>query len=146
MALAERTAEVKWHGSLADGDGTVRGGSEDYTDLPLDWASRSDRANGKTSPEELLAAAHASCYAMAFTLLLARDGIKADELDVQAKCSLEESDEWYTITAIDLAVTGRVPDMDTERFEAAAREADEHCPISNALRGNVDIRLRATLA
>ena len=90
MALAERTAEVQWNGTLADGDGSVRAGSLAVTDLPLDWASRSDRADGKTSPEELLAAAHASCYAMSLTLLLARDGKRAEHLDVKAKCSLEE--------------------------------------------------------
>ena len=145
MALAERTADVKWNGTLADGSGAVQGGGGAIADVPVDWASSSGRAHGTTSPEELLAAAHASCYAMALTLLLARDGKKAEELDVKATCALEERGDWYTISSMELAITGRVPDLDAEAFEAAAREADEHCPISNALRDNVDIRLTATL-
>src|SRR3712207_912193 len=117
MALAERTAEVQWNGTLADGDGSVRAGSMAVTDLPMDWASRSDTAHGTTSPEELLAAAHAGCYAMSLTLLLARDGKRAEHLDVKAKCSLEERGDWYRISAMDLAVTGTVPEMDPAAFE-----------------------------
>ena len=145
MALAERTAEVRWNGTLAKGDGTMRAGSEAVTDLPIHWASRSDRANGTSSPEELLAGAHASCYAMALSLLLTRDGTPPDHLDVKAKCSLEEDGEWYTVKAMDLVVEGAVPDLDADAFEKAAREADAHCPISNALRNNVEIRLSASL-
>ena len=145
MALAERTAQIKWNGTLADGSGHVRGGGGALADVPVDWASRSERAHGTTSPEELLAAAHASCYAMALTLLLARDGVKAQTLDVEATCSLEEQGEWYRIASIDLAVRGHVPDLSAERFEDAAREADACCPISVALRDSVEIRLTATL-
>ena len=145
MALAERTADIKWNGTLADGSGQVRGGGGALADIPVDWASRSERAHGTTSPEELLAASHASCYAMSLTLLLARDGVKAEALDVQAKCALEDDRERYRVQSIDLAVRGRVPDIDAEQFEAAAREADVHCPISIALRDNVEIRLSATL-
>ena len=146
MALAERTAEVHWNGTLAKGDGTLRAGSEAITDLPIDWASRSDRAHGTSSPEELLAGAHASCYAMALSLLLTRDGTPPESLDVKAKCSLEESGEWYTVSAIDLEVRGSVDGLDADAFERAAREADSHCPISVALRDNVEVRLSATLA
>jgi len=146
MALAERTAEVHWNGTLAKGDGTLRAGSEAVTDLPIDWASRSDRAHGTSSPEELLAGAHASCYAMSLSLLLTRDGTPPETIDVKAKCSLEEAGEWYTVSAIDLEVRGEVPDLDAEAFERAAREADAHCPISLALRDNVEVRLSATLA
>src|SRR3712207_4534860 len=102
MALAERTAAVQWHGALADGDGSVRAGSGAVTDLALDWAASSEKADGKTSPEELLAAAHASCYAMSLTLLLARQGRRAERLDVAATCALEERGEWYAVTAMDL--------------------------------------------
>ena len=146
MALAERTAEVHWNGTLAKGDGTLRAGSEAITDLPIDWASRSDRAHGTSSPEELLAGAHASCYAMALSLLLTRDGTPPGSLDVKAKCSLEEAGEWYTVSAIDLEVRGSVDGLDADGFERAAREADAHCPISVALRDNVEVRLSATLA
>lgn len=146
MALAERTAEVRWHGTLAKGEGTMRAGSEAVTDLPLDWASRSDRANGKTSPEELLAGALASCYAMALSLLLTRAGTPPERIDVKAKCSLEEEGDWYRVSAMDLEVHGEVPDVDADRFAAAAREAEAHCPVSNAMRDNVEIRFSSTLA
>ena len=146
MALAERTAEVRWNGTLAKGDGTMRAGSEAVTDLPIDWASRSDRAHASSSPEELLAGAHASCYAMALSLLLTRDGNPPEHLDVKAKCSLEEDGDWYTVTAMDLSVVGAGPGLDADAFDTAAREADAHCPISNALRDNVKIRLSSELA
>ncbi len=146
MALAERTAQVQWTGTLADGSGTVKAGSGAVNDLALDWASDSASADGTTSPEELLAASHAGCYAMALTLLLAREGNRAERLDVGAKCALEERGDWYAITSIDLDVTGTVPGLDGAAFEQAAKEADEHCPVSIALRGQVEIRVKATLA
>jgi osmotically inducible protein OsmC len=146
MALAERTAQVQWTGTLADGSGTVKAGSGAVSDLALDWASDSASADGTTSPEELLAAAHAGCYAMALALLLARQGNRAERLDVGATCALEERGDWYAITAIDLHVTGTVPGLDGAAFEQAAEEADEHCPISIALRDRVEIRVKATLA
>ncbi len=146
MALAERTAEMHWNGTLAKGDGSLRAGSEAVTDLPIGWASRSDRADGKSSPEELLAGAHASCYAMALSLLLTRDGTPPESIDVKAKCSLEESGEWYTIKSMDLEVRGAVPGLGAEAFEQASVEADRHCPISNAVRENVEVRISATLA
>lgn len=146
MALAERTAEMHWNGTLAKGDGALKAGSGAMTDLPIGWASRSASADGKSSPEELLAAAHASCYAMALSLLLTRDGTPPETLDVKAKCSLEEAGDWYTVKALDLEVRGTVPDLDADAFAKAAVEADEHCPISNAVRDNVEVRISATLA
>ncbi|HEX8103786.1 MAG TPA: OsmC family peroxiredoxin [Solirubrobacteraceae bacterium] len=146
MALAERTAEVRWNGTLASGDGVLRAGSDAVTALPIDWASSDDRAEGASSPEELLAGAHASCYAMALSLLLTRDGTPPETLDVEARCSLEEDGDWYRVSAMDLEVRGSVPDLDGGAFERAAREADRRCPISNALRGSVEIRLHAELA
>ncbi|MBA2517452.1 MAG: OsmC family peroxiredoxin [Solirubrobacterales bacterium] len=145
MALAERTAEVEWKGTLARGEGMMRAGSGSVTDLPISWASRSDRADGKSSPEELLAGAHASCYALALALFLTRDGTPPDSIDVKAKCSLEEMGDWYTVKSMDLEVRGAVPELDAAGFEKAAREADVHCPISNALRDTVEIRLSAEL-
>lgn len=145
MALAERTAEVHWESSLARGEGSVRGGSGAVSDVPLDWASRSERAHETTSPEELLAAAHASCYAMALSLLLSRAGNAPERLDVKAKCSLEAEGDWYRISALDLDVRGEVAGLDAEAFNRAAEEADAHCPVSNALRGGVELRLSATL-
>ena len=146
MALAERTAEMRWNGTLAKGDGSLKAGSGAVDELPIGWASRSDRADGKSSPEELLAGAHASCYAMALSLLLTREGTPPDSIDVKAKCSLEESGDWYTVKALDLEVRGTVPELDAEAVEKAAVEADRHCPISNAVRDNVEVRISATLA
>ena len=146
MALAERTAEMRWNGTLAKGDGALKAGSGAVDDLPIGWASRSANADGKSSPEELLAGAHASCYAMALSLLLTRDGTPPDSIDVKAKRSLEESGDWYTVKALDLEVSGTVPDLDSDAFEKAAVEADRHCPISNAVRDNVEVRISATLA
>ena len=145
MALAERTAEVHWESSLARGQGSVQGGSGAVSDVPLDWASRSDRAHGTTSPEELLAAAHASCYAMALSLLLTREGTPPERLDVKAKCSLEADGDWYRISALDLVVRGEVPGLDANGFARATEDADAHCPVANAVREGVEIRLRATL-
>ena len=143
MTLAERTAEVHWEGTLARGEGEVLGGSG--ASLPLDWASSSEGADGKTSPEELLAASHASCYAQALALMLTREGTPPERLDVRAKCSLEERGEWFEITTVDLEVRGAVPDLDEEAFERAAERADRRCPVSNALRAGVEIRLNASL-
>lgn len=145
MELAERTAEVRWNGTLASGDGTLHAGSAAVTDLPIDWASSSAKAHGTSSPEELLAGAHASCYAMALSLLLTRDGTPPESLDVKASCSLEEDGDWYTIKAMELDVRGSVPDLDADAFERAAKAADEHCPISNAVRDNVEVRVTASL-
>lgn len=145
MELAERTAEVRWNGTLASGDGTLRAGSDAVTDLPIDWASSSATAHGTSSPEELLAGAHASCYAMALSLLLTRDGTPPQSLDVRASCSLEEDGDWYTIKAMELDVRGSVPNLGADAFERAAKAADEHCPISNAVRDNVEVRVTASL-
>jgi len=146
VALAERTAEMRWNGTLAKGDGALKAGSGAVDELPIGWASRSDRADGKSSPEELLAGAHASCYAMALSLLLTREGTPPDSIDVKAKCSLAEDGDWYTVKALDLEVTGTVPELEADAFEKAAVEADRHCPISNAVRDNVEVRISATLA
>jgi len=146
MALAERTAEVVWTATLARGEGRLKAGSGAVGDLPIDWASRSDRADGRSSPEELLAAADASCYAMSLSLLLTREGTPPERIDVKAKCSLEEQGEWYRVSAIDLDVRAAVPELSEEDFQRAARDADAQCPISKALRGDVDVRLTASLA
>jgi osmotically inducible protein OsmC len=82
---------------------------------------------------------------MTLSLLLARDGHRAERLDVRAKCSLDRDGKWYAVTAMDLEVRGRVPGLDAAAFEASAREADGGCAISNALRGGVELRLSATL-
>jgi lipoyl-dependent peroxiredoxin len=147
MALAERTARAVWEGTLTEGGGRVSAESSRlFTDAPVTWAARTEEPGGKTSPEELLAAAHAACYAMAFSNTLAKAGHPAERLEVTATASLDRKPEGgVRVSAMDLHVSGRVPGLDTAGFEAAAATAEEGCPISNAIRGNVGIRLRAEL-
>src|SRR5439155_26252176 len=95
---AERRAEALWAGSLFDGSGSVSAGSQAFAGLPITWVSRTERADGRTSPEELLAAAHAGCFSMAFSLVLAEAGAPADQLSVNATCVLEQVPEGFTIT------------------------------------------------
>ena len=144
MAVAERRADVVWRGDLQKGSGTFDlVSSEAARDLPVTWASRTERPNGKTSPEELIAAAHASCYAMAFSGVLAGMGNEPEELNITATCTFDA--DQVKITTMVLDVRGRVPDLDAEGFQDAAEQAEQGCPVSNALRGNVDIQLNASL-
>lgn len=146
MAKAERRADVVWEGNLLQGHGTIVSvGSGALGELPITWASRTERSDGKTSPEELLAAAHAACYAMAFSNTLARAGTPAERLAVSAVCAFEQVEGGYKVTTMDLDVRGRVPGLDQAGFEKVAQQAEQGCPISNALRNNVQIRVAAHL-
>ncbi len=144
MATAERRANVVWKGDLQGGSGTFDlASSEAVRDLPVTWASRAERPDGKTSPEELIAAAHASCYAMAFSGALAEMGNEPEELEINATCTFDV--DQLKITTVVLAVRGRVPGLDAEGFQSAAEQAEQGCPVSNALRGSVDIQLNTSL-
>lgn len=144
MATAERRAEVVWRGDLFKGSGTFDLASSGAAqDLPVTWASRTERHDGKTSPEELITAAHASCYAMALSNVLAQMGNEPEELNISAVCTFDV--DQVKVTKMVLDVRGRVPGLDAEGFQSAAEQGEEGCPISNALRGNVDIQLNASL-
>src|SRR5215203_6171287 len=144
MATAERRAEFVGRGDLQRGSGTFDlASSEAAHDMPVTWSSRTERPDGKTSPEELIAAAHASCYAMAFSNVLAQMGNEPEELNISAVCTFDV--DQVKITTIVLDVRGRVPGLDAEGFQSAAEQGEQGCPISNALRGNVDIQLNASL-
>lgn len=145
MLHAERQAEMIWAGNLAQGKGTVRLGSGAVEELPMTWAARAEQPGGKTSPEELIAAAHAGCYAMALALTLAEAGKQPERLQVTANCTLEEAAGKPRITRMDLEVHGKVPGLDAAGFEREARQAEQLCPVSNALRNNVVIHLNAHL-
>ncbi len=145
MLKAERRAEMIWNGNLVQEDGKVTVGSGVVEALPMTWASRTEHPGGKTSPEELIAAAHAGCYAMALALTLTGEGASPERLQVAAVCTLEEVEGKPKITGIDLDVHGKVPGLDPAGFEQAARKAEQLCPVSNALRNNVAIRLTARL-
>lgn len=144
MANVERRAHVVWEGDLAGGSGTLtEEDSKVLSDSPVTFASRTQQPEGKTSPEELIASAHATCYAMALSHTLAEGGNAPDHLEVDAVCTLD--DEALKITTVDLNVRGRVSGMSGDDFENAAQQAEQLCPVSNALRNNVEIRLNASL-
>lgn len=143
--FAQRRANMIWNGSLTRGNGTATVGSEVVEALPMTWGSRIERPDGKTSPEELLAAAHAGCYAMALALTLAEGGTPPERLQVAAVCTLEEIERKPKITSMDLEAHGKVVGLDTAGFEQVAQQAEQLCPVSGALRGNVALRLTAHL-
>ena len=143
MANVERNSHVVWEGDLMKGSGTFTGGSGALNDFPVTFASRVQRPEGKTSPEELIASAHATCYAMALSNTLADGGTPPERLEVDAVCTLD--DEALKITTVNLDVRGTVSGLDQQGFEEAARNAEQVCPVSNALRNNVDIELNASL-
>jgi osmotically inducible protein OsmC len=146
MAKAERQATVQWEGNLIQGSGKIVSvGSGAIAELPITWASRTERSDGKTSPEELIAAAHAGCYAMAFSHTLAQAGTPAKKLSVSAISTFEQVDGKFKITTINLDVRGIVPGLNQAGFEKAAQQAEQSCPVSNALRNNVQIRVNAHL-
>ena len=145
MAMAERTATTKWDGDLAHGRGTITGASGALGELPVTWASRTERSDGKTSPEELIAAAHASCFSMALSHELAQGGNPPDRLDVSATVTLS-MDDGPKVTSSHLTVRGVVAGLDAEGFAQAAQGAADGCPISGALKGNLEITVDAQLA
>jgi osmotically inducible protein OsmC len=143
---AVRTATVTWQGPLATGDGSVTAGTSGlFTDLPVSWASRTEQPDGRTSPEELLAAAHAACYAMAFSGELGRAGHTPEELHVEAEVTFDKLESGWTVTASALTVLGHVHGITDEEFDRLAEVAKDGCPISRALAGNVEISVEATL-
>jgi osmotically inducible protein OsmC len=147
MPIAERSAQTTWEGSLTKGTGHVTGTSGGFGELAVTWASRTERSNGQTSPEELIAAAHSSCFAMALSHELRQGGHEPQQLDVTAVVTLDRVDDAPTVTRSALTVTGRVAGIDAAAFEAAAQGAGKGCPISRLLLGgSAEITVDATLA
>jgi osmotically inducible protein OsmC len=143
---AQRRGEATWSGSLFEGSGSVSLSSSGLVnELPVTWASRTESAGGKTSPEELIAAAHAGCYAMALSNILAQQGNEPERLQVTAVSSFEKVEAGFRMTRMDLEVSGTVADIDGASFEEAAQAAKDDCPVSNALKNNVEITLKASL-
>lgn len=135
MAIAERTAETTWEGGLARGHGTIRPDSGAFDELPVTWAARTEAPDGKTSPEELAAAAHSSCFAMALTLCLGERDLQPDRLTVSSTVTLDEVGGRPTIVSSALVVRARVPGLDADGFQAAVDQATELCPISRLFTG-----------
>jgi lipoyl-dependent peroxiredoxin len=146
MAIAERQAHALWEGPLIGGKGDLEFASSGIGRFPLTWASRVEKADGRTSPEELLAASHASCYSMALSNTLAKAGNPAERLHVTSTVSLDPKEGGgIVVTRSALEVVGMVPGLDQAGFQAAAEQAEQDCPISNTIRNNVQITLQATL-
>lgn len=143
---ATRSATVTWTGTLAEGSGTVSAGSSDlFTDLPVSWSARTEAPGGQTSPEELLAAAHASCFSMALSGGLVRAGSPAEHLHVSSTVTFDKVGDAWTVTSSVIDVVGVVPGIDEAAFDAAAQAAGQNCPVSRALAGNVAITVSAAL-
>ena len=143
----KRSADVKWTGDLATGSGAVSTKtSTALKEASVSWPSRSGVAAGKTSPEELIAAAHASCYAMAFSGRLAKNNTPGTSLDVSCTVTFANVDGGWKIASSEITVVGKVAGIDAARFQEIAADAKANCPVSAALNGNVDITLTATLA
>jgi osmotically inducible protein OsmC len=137
-----RTANAHWEGSLFEGSGRVSLDSSNLDTFDVTWAARTEDPNGRTSPEELIAAAHSSCYNMAFSNILAKKGTPPTALDTRADVTFQPGEG---ITGIHLTVRGQVPGMSAEDFLAAAEDAKVNCPVSQALRAT-PITLDAALA
>lgn len=145
MSIAERTASTVWTGSLAAGAGVVNGATGALADLPVTWVARTERPGGKTSPEELAAAAHSSCYSMALALTLGQHKLTPDELDVSATVTLDEVDGVPTIVTSALTVKAKVPGTDDAAFQSIVQEAAKLCPISRLFAG-ANITVEASLS
>lgn len=142
----ERSATTEWKGDLAAGSGMLSFDSGALTNAGVTWASRTEESNGKTSPEELIAAAHSSCYAMALSHTLTQAGHKPTDLDVTAKVGLEpKSGGGFAVTTSTLTVRGHVSSLSRDEFAGFAKQAEQACPVSNALRHNVEITVDAML-
>jgi lipoyl-dependent peroxiredoxin len=144
MAI-ERRAHTTWEGDLRSGSGQSDTGSGAISGQEVTFASRFEDSGGKTSPEELIAAAHATCLSMALANGLAQQGHPPAKLETDAVCTLDQTDEGFRITSMRLSVRGEVEGIDEEKFRSAAEEAKVGCPVSNALADNVEITVDASL-
>jgi lipoyl-dependent peroxiredoxin len=142
----QRHALVTWHGDLQSGAGTIDYVSSGvFSRMPVSWAARTGPRNGKTSPEELLAAAHAACFSMAFSARLAKNDTPATTLNVKAEVTFDNASGGWKVTRSLITVEGDVPGIDLATFKTIAEDAKENCPISIALKGNVELAVEASL-
>lgn len=142
-----RHAIATWSGNLTEGSGMllyVSSGA--ISRQALTWSSRTEAHNGRTSPEELLAAAHASCFSMAFANQLGKNGTIATKLDVRVDVTADKKEAGWTVLSSAIKVTGVVPGIDKAKFDELANAAKDGCPISRAIAGNVELSVEATLA
>jgi osmotically inducible protein OsmC len=146
MATFERHVDVDWQGSVTEGKGEAKAGTGAFS-LPVTFASRIGEPEGKTSPEELMAAAHAACYAMALNGTLGRKGASADRTVVTATITADKGDAGIVIQSSKLTVKAYgLKGLDAAGFTEVAKEAEARCPVSNAYRGSLKITVDATVA
>jgi lipoyl-dependent peroxiredoxin len=145
MAI-ERNAHATWEGDLRGGSGQFDTGSGAISGQEVTFASRFEDSGGKTSPEELIASAHATCFSMALAGGLAKDGHPPTRLETDGLVTLDQVDGAFRITSVKLSVRGEVEGLDEDAFRAAAETAKEGCPVSNAPADSIEITLEATLA
>ena len=144
MNTRTSTASARWLKDTVTGSGTISTGSGALLDTPLTWPSRIGNEEGCT-PEEMLAAAHAGCFAMALSFALSSDGHMPTQLDVSAACEFEFTGTGASVTTMHLSVDGQVPGIDQERFAELAASAKQGCPVSRVYEGNIEITLEARL-
>lgn len=143
---ALRRADATWSGDLLTGKGTVSAATSGaFKDLPVTWASRIEAPDGRTSPEELVAAAHAACFSMALSNDLAKSGHPAERLSVSAQVTFDKLAAGWRVTRSDLTVRGKVPGLSAADFKAATEAARVGCPISNALSDEIEVSVDAKL-
>ncbi|MFZ6030133.1 MAG: OsmC family protein [Chloroflexota bacterium] len=140
-----RRANAVWRGDLRSGKGTVDTQSKVLVKAVYSFATRFENETG-TNPEELLAAAHAGCYAMAFANTLAKKGYEPEKIEVTAECTLEQQDDGFAITHMKLDVDAVVPNIDSDTLTQMAQEADRSCPVSKLLRPGLRIDLATKLS
>jgi len=141
-----RRATVSWTGNLANGAGRVSAATTGaFSELPVSWAARTEEPEARTSPEELLAAAHAARFSMAFASTLTKDGAPPGELWVTASVTFAKDETRWSIASSHLEVRGRVEGSSQAAFADAAERAKDSCPVSRALKGNVELAVVATL-
>ena len=144
---AKRTAHALWNGDLMNGDGVVSAiTSGTFSNLSVSWKARTEVPGGSTSPEELVAAAHASCFSMALSAGLGRSGTPPTRLEVDATVTFDQVEGGWKVISSELKVNGTVPGLDLDGFRAAAESAKDGCPISQMMKGNVELSVEATLS
>ena len=141
----EKTARATWEGDLMSGSGRVSTGTGVLSDVEMRWSARAEDAEG-VSPEELIAAAHATCVSMALAHALAESGHPAAQLQTEATTTFDKTEDGFRLTTIKLSIRGQVDGLDEAGFRETAEQAKENCPVSQALKGNVEINVDASLA
>jgi lipoyl-dependent peroxiredoxin len=142
----ERTASAEWQGDLLGGSGTVSTESGVVRDATIKWSSRAEAADENTSPEELIAAAHAACVSMALAHGLAQAGMPPQRIESQATATFDQVGDGFRMTTMSLRIRGQVDGLDEDGFREAAEQAKENCPVSQALSDDVEVTLDAALA